>query len=61
MKKMENQITTNQFDLLLMHGGMMHDGLSSDEAIAAIMIMEEPAEDIAWLIKRVKGKGNEVK
>jgi len=61
MKKMENQITTNQFDLLLMHGGMMHDGLSSDEAIAAIMIMEEPAEDIAWLIKRVKGKKNEAK
>ena len=56
MKKMENQMTMNQFDLLLMHGGMMHDGLSSDEAIAAIMIMEEPAEDIAWLIKRVKGK-----
>ena len=54
-------MTTNQFDLLLMHGGMMHDGLSSDEAIAAIMIMEEPAEDIAWLIKRVKGKGNEAK
>lgn len=61
MKKMENQITTNQFDLLLMHGGMMQDGLSSDEAIAAIMIMEEPAEDIAWLIKRVKGKKNEAK
>jgi len=54
-------MTMNQFDLLLMHGGMMHDGLSSDEAIAAIMIMEEPAEDIAWLIKRVKGKGNEAK
>ena len=52
-------MTMNQFDLLLMHGGMMHDGLSSDEAIAAIMIMEEPAEDIARLIKRVKG--NEAK
>ena len=52
-------MTMNQFDLLLMHGGMMHDGLSSDEAIAAIMIMEEPGEDIAWLIKRVKG--NETK
>ena len=52
-------MTMNQFDLLLMHGGMMHDGLSSDEAIAAIMIMEEPAEAIAWLIKRVKG--NEAK
>ena len=34
----------------------MQDGMSSDEAIAAILIMKEPAEDIAWLIKRVKGK-----
>tara|TARA_B100000678_G_scaffold47646_1_gene37341 strand:- start:126 stop:317 length:192 start_codon:yes stop_codon:yes gene_type:complete len=61
MKKMEKQMTINQFDLLLMHGGMMHDGLSSDEAIAALMIMEEPAEDINWLIKQLnrRAKKNE--
>ena len=47
-------MTENQFELLMMHGGMMQDGMSSDQAIAAILIMEEPAEDIAWLIKRVK-------
>ena len=54
-------MTINQFDLLLMHGGMMHDGLSSDEAIAALMIMEEPAEDINWLIKQLnrRAKKNE--
>ena len=49
-------MTENQFELLIMHGGMMQDGMSSDEAIAAILIMKESAEDIAWLIKRVKGK-----
>ena len=61
MKKMEKQMTINQFDLLLMHGGMMHDGLSSDEAIAALMIMEEPEEDINWLIKQLnrRAKKNE--
>ena len=34
----------------------MHDGVSSDAAIALILMMEEPAEDISWLIKKVKGK-----
>jgi hypothetical protein len=52
-------MTENQFELLLMHGGMMHDGMSSDEAIAALMIMKEPMKDIEWLIKRVK-KGKDV-
>ena len=32
----------------------MQDGMSSAQAIAAIMVMEEPAEDIAWLIDRLK-------
>tara|TARA_R100000152_G_C6742215_1_gene165992 strand:- start:376 stop:534 length:159 start_codon:yes stop_codon:yes gene_type:complete len=47
-------MTENQFELLIMHGGMMQDGMSSAQAIAAIMVMEEPAEDIAWLIDRLK-------
>jgi hypothetical protein len=51
-------MTDNQFELLLMHGGMMHDGLSSDEAISMILMMKEPAEDVAWLIKKVKGGKN---
>jgi hypothetical protein len=49
-------MTENQFELLIIHGGMMREGLSSDEALAAIIIMGEPAEDINWLIKRVKGE-----
>lgn len=48
-------MTENQFELLIMHGGMMQDGLSSDQALAQIMIMDEPVEDILWLIKRLKG------
>ena len=50
----ENSMTENQFELLIMHGGMMQDGMSSAQAIAAIMVMEEPEEDIAWLIDRLK-------
>jgi len=50
-------MTINQFDLLLMHGGMMHDGMSSEEAIVLIMIMDEPIEDVTWLIEKVKGNG----
>ena len=52
-------MTENQFEVLLMHGGMMNDGMSSDEAIAALMVMEEPIEDIEWLILRLK-KGEDV-
>tara|TARA_E500000331_G_scaffold332727_1_gene356150 strand:- start:172 stop:330 length:159 start_codon:yes stop_codon:yes gene_type:complete len=52
-------MTENQFELLIMHGGMMHDGMSSDEAIAALMVMEEPMKDIEWLILRLK-KGEDV-
>lgn len=51
-------MSNNQFELLLIHGGMMHDGLSSDEAIGMILMMKEPAEDVAWLIKKVKGGRN---
>ncbi len=61
MKKMEKQMTINQFDLLLMHGGMMHDGMSSEEAIVLIMIMDEPIEDVTWLINQLnrRAKKNE--
>ena len=50
-------MTANQFDLLLMHGGMMQDGLSSEEAIALIVLMEEPVEDIRWLVKQLNRRG----
>ena len=54
-------MTVNQFDLLLMHGGMIMEGMSSDEAIVALMIMDEPIKDITWLIKQLnrRGKKNE--
>ena len=57
MKKIEKQMTDNQWDLLVMHGGMMMDGMSSEEAIVLIMIMDEPIEDVTWLIEKVKGNG----
>ncbi len=58
---MEKQMTINQFDLLLMHGGMMQDGMSSEEAIVLIMIMDEPIEDVTWLINQLnrRAKKNE--
>ena len=54
-------MTVNQFDLLLMHGGMMHDGMSSEEAIVLIMIMDEPIEDVTLLINQLnrRAKKNE--
>ena len=51
-------MTNNQFELLIMHGGMMQDGMSSRQAIAAIIAMGEPAGDIVWLIKRVGGENS---
>ena len=50
----ENSMTENQFELLITHGGMMQDGMSSVEAIAAIRVMQYPVEDIKWLIERLK-------
>lgn len=47
-------MTKNQFELFIMHGGMMQEGMSSEQAIAAIIAMGEPAEDIVWLINRLK-------
>ncbi len=47
-------MTENQFELLITHGGMMQDGMSSVEAIAAIRVMQYPVEDIKWLIERLK-------
>jgi hypothetical protein len=46
-------MTDNQLILLMICSGMMEEGLSSEEAIALILLMEEPAEDVSWLIERV--------
>jgi len=51
-------MTDNQWELLVMHGGMIMDGLSSTEAIALIILMEEPAKDIRWLVQKLKGDKN---
>ena len=49
-------MTNNQFELLIMHGGMMQEGMSSDEAITAIRIMQHTPEDIEWLENRIQFK-----
>lgn len=54
----ENCMTNNQFELLIMHGGMMQDGMSSKQAIASIIAMGEPEEDIVWLIRRIGGENS---
>jgi hypothetical protein len=56
-------MTENQFELLLMHGGMMQDGLTSVEALALVKIViqddiakgtaEADWNDFAWLVKRI--------
>ncbi len=52
-------MTDNQFELLMMHGGMMHDGLSSDAALAQILIMKFDMDDYWWLVDylRIKRDG----
>ena len=47
-------MTENQFELLIIHGGMMQEGMSSDEAITAIRIMQHTPEDIEWLENKIQ-------
>ena len=47
-------MTENQFELLIIHGGMMQEGMSSEEAITAIRIMQHTPEDIEWLENRIQ-------
>ena len=49
-------MTDSQFELFTMHGGMMAEGLKSEEALAFIMRAElSTPEDIFWLMdKRAK-------
>ena len=46
-------MTDSQFELFLMHGGMMSEGLKSNEALAFIIRSGlASAEDISWLVER---------
>ena len=49
-------MTDSQFELFMMHGGMMSEGLKSEEALAFILRAQlATAEDISWLVdKRAK-------
>jgi len=40
----------------MLHAGMMQDGMSSEGAIALILMMGYSDEDVSWIIKKVKGK-----
>ena len=45
-------MTDSQFDLWMIHGGMMAEGLKSEEALAFILRSKlATAEDIAWLVQ----------
>tara|TARA_Y100000114_G_scaffold129771_1_gene127316 strand:+ start:812 stop:1051 length:240 start_codon:yes stop_codon:yes gene_type:complete len=49
----ENSMTDSQFELFLMHGGMMSEGLKSNEALAFIVRSElATPEDVAWLVEK---------
>ena len=46
-------MTDSQFELFLMHGGMMSEGLKSNEALAFIVRSElATPEDVAWLVEK---------
>ena len=49
-------MTDSQFELFMMHGGMMSEGLKSEEALAFIMRSQlATSDDIFWLLdKRAK-------
>ena len=49
-------MTDSQFELFMMHSGMMSEGLKSEEALAFIMRSQlATSEDIFWLLdKRAK-------
>ena len=51
-----NKLTNNQFEMLMMHSGMMHDGLSSDAALAQILIMKLDMDDYWWLVDYLRIK-----
>lgn len=45
-------MTSSQFDLFIMHSGMMQEGLKSEEALSFILKTElSTAKDIAWLVE----------
>ena len=45
-------MTDSQFELFMMHGGMMSEGLKSNEALAFIIRSGlATAEDVAWLVE----------
>ena len=49
----ENSMTDSQFELFLMHGGMMSEGLKSNEALAFIVRSQlATPEDVAWLVEK---------
>ena len=46
-------MTDSQFELFLMHGGMMSEGLKSNEALAFIVRSQLASpEDVAWLVEK---------
>ena len=49
-------MTDSQFELFMMHSGMMSEGLKSEEALAFIMRSQlATSDDIFWLLdKRAK-------
>ena len=47
-------MTDRQFDILMMHSGMLQDGLASSEAIAYMTLMGESTENIVWLVNHVR-------
>ena len=46
-------MTDSQFELFMIHGGMMSEGLKSEEALAFIFRGQlGSSEDIFWLMER---------
>ena len=46
-------MTDSQFEVFMMHGGMMSEGLKSEEALAFLIRMGTDAGDITWLVEKL--------
>ena len=49
----ENSMTDSQFELFLMHGAMMSEGLKSNDALSFIVRSQLASpEDVGWLVEK---------
>ncbi len=49
-------MTKAQYEIFVTYSGMQGEGLKHNEAMAALVFMKYPTDDIVWLVKQTKQK-----